>query len=109
MASRAAWRFVVAAAFALVAWRAVHVNTVVYGELNRPLARGSAGAAPAVIAAEALLANSAETRALLVLARENDAGAGAGAAARIYATALALAPIDRAVLREVAASDLRNG
>lgn len=102
-------RFAVAAALLVVAWRAFYVNTVIYGEVNRPVARAGASPSPAAAAVETLLANPAETRALLVLARERDSGAGAAAAAQAYAAALALAPIDLAVLREAAASDLRNG
>jgi hypothetical protein len=107
MATRPVARIAIAAALLLVAWRAVHVNTVLYADVNRPVTRAPAGAAPATAAAEALRANPADTRALLVLARESDQASDA--AARIYASAIALAPVDRTVLHEAAAADLRNG
>lgn len=105
----APWHAAMAAVFMLLAWRVIHVNAVVYGETNRPVTRVLPGESAAEVASAALRANPAEVRALLVRAREHEQAGDGERASRAYASALELAPVDRAALHEAAAADLRHG
>ena len=107
--SAAPARVAIAAALALLAWRAVHVNAFVYADENRPVTRPAAGEPLAQAAAEALRANPADVRALLMIARERDHASDASGTAAAYEAALAIAPVERVALHEAAAADLRNG
>lgn len=102
-------RLAIAAALAMLAWRSIHVNAVVYDEHNRPVTRPAPGMAPGLAATRALHANAADVRALLLVARDKDASGDAAGSAAAYGRALALAPVDRVALHEAAAWDLRNG
>jgi len=101
-------------AFAVLAlailWRVLHVNAFVYADANRPAWRvppEGAGRLPALRAA--LDANPADARALVQYGVESDRAGDAATAKRAFASAIEIAPIDRAALRAAAALDLREG
>jgi hypothetical protein len=94
----------------LIAWRVLHVNAIAYGETNRPELRlPAAGEPPRPALERALAANPARVEALVLLGVEHDRAGDPQAAARAFASALEVAPIDRASLRAAAVLDAREG
>jgi hypothetical protein len=94
----------------ILLWRILSVNAVTYGEGNTPAVRlppegeGRARALQAELAA-----NPASASVLVQLGAERERAGDRAAAAHAFATALRLAPIDRAALRAAAALDVREG
>jgi hypothetical protein len=108
MAARAvAWRAGILAIGLLLAWRIIVVNAVLHDDNGRP--RLPADAADAASLGAILRANPAEVAALLVLAQQHERAGDLERAAGAYEAALAIAPVDRDVLRYSAAYSLRHG
>jgi hypothetical protein len=94
----------------LLLWRILTVNAVTYGESNQPEVRVPAKGPARLAALQAELAANPASPALLVrLGLEREQAGDAKAAARAFATALKVAPIDRAALHAAAALDAREG
>jgi len=103
-------RAVLLGAALLIAWRVLQVNAVAYGETNRPELRlPTEGERRRPALERALAANPARVEALVLLGVERDREGDPKAAARAFASALEVAPIDRASLRAGAVLDAREG
>ena len=97
---------------ALLAWRVIHVNGVLYDDNGRPRLAPFAAAAGGndKAALQGILhANPAEVAALLMLARELDREGDADSASRAYASALQVAPLDRGALALATEHFMRRG
>ena len=93
----------------LLAWRAIHVNAVLYDDSGRPrLGAAVPGTAEASALRRALDDNPAHAAALVMLAREHENAGDAARAARAYRAALALAPYEPEVLQLAGTFFLRH-
>ena len=103
-------RFALAALALAMLWRVLYVNAVVYADSNRPVWRVPAEGPTRLLALRAALdANPADARALTQYGVESDRAGDAATARRAFASALEIAPIDRAALRTAALLELREG
>ena len=99
--------FVVALA---LLWRIVAVNAVTYGNTNTPVLHvpGEGAGRKAALLAE-IAANPASPALLVALGAEQERAGESQAASRSFASALTIAPIDRAALQAAASIDAREG
>jgi hypothetical protein len=113
MEAMATWRAGSIALAAVLLWRIIAVNTLLVDEAGRsqlPATRsGSEGVQDRQALTQVLRDDPGEVAALLVLAQDLERTGEAAKAARAYESALAVAPMDRDVLRAAAAFALRQG
>lgn len=110
MTRAAGTRVALAIAGLVLLWRILSVNAVAYGESNQPVVRIPAeGPARMEALRTELAANPGSPSLLVALGLERDQVGDAKDAARAFATALKVAPIDRAALHAAAALDAREG
>jgi tetratricopeptide (TPR) repeat protein len=110
MTHAAGTRLAFAVAGLVLLWRILAVNAVTYGDGNQPVVRipVEGPGRPAALRAE-LAANPTSPSLLVSLGLEREQAGEPQEAARAFATALRVAPIDRAALQAAAALDAREG
>jgi hypothetical protein len=110
MSASLALRGALFAAALLLLWRILSVNAVTYGEANTPVLRLPAeGAGRSAALLRELSANPASPAVLVALGVEHERSGDPRGASRAFASALRVAPIDRAALQAGASIDAREG